>query len=142
MVKSYKFWLWFTLVIQLLTAGVHALSLVIGPQPTNDTDKQMLELMAIKNGMGAGFNPSMMDFFLALSSCFTFLYLFGGLINLYVIRRNAEPEFVKGLINISLLIFVPCFGVMLFLTFLPPVILTALVAIGLIATRLTIPKAS
>ena len=91
--------------------------------------------------MGAGFNASMLDFFFALSSCFTFLYLFGGLINIYVIRKKAEPEFVKGFININLLIFVPCFLVMLFLTFLPPVVLTALVSAGLMLTRLTLPKA-
>lgn len=101
----------------------------------------MLELMSIKNDMGAGFNPSMLDLFYALSSCFTFLYLFGGLINLFVLRKKAEPEFVKGFVNINLLVFVPCFVVMLFLTFLPPVVLTALVSLALILTRLTLPKA-
>jgi hypothetical protein len=141
MIKSYKFWLWFTIVIQLLAGGIHALSLVIGPQATNDTEKKMLELMAIKNDMGAGFNPSMMDFFLALSSCFTFVYLLGALINIHVLRQKAPPAFVSGIVNINLLVFVPCFVVMLFLTFLPPVVLTALVAVGLITTRLTLPKA-
>ena len=141
MLKSYKFWLWFTIVVQLLTAAFHSLSFVTGPQPENETERQMLELMSIKNDMGVGFNPSMLDLFYALSSCFTFLYLFGGLINLFVLRKKAEPEFVKGFVNINLLVFVPCFVVMLFLTFLPPVVLTALVSLALILTRLTLPKA-
>jgi hypothetical protein len=142
MLRSYKFWLWFTIVIQLLTAGIHSLSFLRGMQPTSETEKQMLDLMAIGQDMGAGFNPSMMDFLLAFSACFTFLYLLGGLINIHIIRSKAHLEFVKGMLNISLIVFVPSFVVMLYLTFLPPVILTALVAIGLIASRLTIPKAS
>jgi hypothetical protein len=141
MLKSYKFWLWFTIVFQLLSAGVHSLSLIIGPQAETESEKQMLELMAVKNDMGAGFSPSMMDFFMALSSCFTFAYLLGALINIYVLRQKAPPAFVGGIVNINLLIFLPCFLVMLLYTFLPPVVLTALVSVGLIATRLTIPKA-
>jgi hypothetical protein len=140
MLRSYLFWLRFTFVVQLICAGIHSISLFIGPQPETDTERQMLDLMSIKNDMGAGFNPSMLDFFLALSSCFTFLYLLGGLINLYLVRRRVDVSLLAGIVNINLIVFTPCFLIMTFMTFLPPVILTGLVTFGLIATRLALPK--
>jgi hypothetical protein len=38
--------------------GWHSLSFLRGMQPTSETEKQMLDLMAIGQDMGAGFNPA------------------------------------------------------------------------------------
>jgi uncharacterized iron-regulated membrane protein len=137
--KTYTFWLKATIVFQLLTAGVHALSFLASPQPSSDAEKQMLDLMVnIKSDMGAGFSPSMMDLFLALSSCFSLVYLLGGLLNIQLLRKKVDAETMKGVLNINILVFGMSFIIMFFLTFLPPVILTGLVLALLIPSRVLI----
>jgi hypothetical protein len=139
MLKSYTFWFKSAIVLQLLTAGVHALSFLIKRPPTSESEKQMLDLMInLKKDMGAGFNPSMMDMLLALSSCFTLVYLLGGLLNIHLIRKKVDMEVLKGVLNVNLLIFGTSFIIMAFLTFLPPIIMTALVFILLIPARVLI----
>ena len=139
MLKSYTFWLKSVVVFQLLTAGIHALSFLRKPQPTSDAEKQMLELMTtIKNDMGAGYSPSMMDFLMALSSCFTLVYLLGGLLNIQLIRKKVTPDVMKGVLNINLLIFGASFIIMASLTFLPPIVLTAIVFVLLIPARVLV----
>lgn len=137
--KSYTLWLKSAIALQLLTAGVHALSFLVGPQPTSEAEKQMLDLMVnIKSDMGAGFSPSMMDMFLALSSCFSLVYLLGGLLNIHLLRKKVDVETMKGVLNINILVFGMSFIIMFFLTFLPPVILTGLVLASLIPSRVLI----
>ena len=139
--KSHKFWLKTAAVLQLITAFVHALSFLRSPQPTSEEEKQMYDWMiTLKKDLGAGFNPSMMDFFYALSSCFTLLYLLGGLINFYLLRQKAEDKLMKGIVNINLLVFTACFVITAWLTFLPPIIFTGLVFMTLAGARLTINK--
>ena len=57
---------WFkaAFIFQLLTSAVHSISFLSLPTGTNETEKQMLDLMGTyKNDMGAGFTPTMMDIF-------------------------------------------------------------------------------
>jgi len=127
---KYTFWLWTAAVTQIVTAAIHSLSFINTPDPKNETERQLLDLMYnYRPDMGAGFNPSMGDFFTGLSSCFTMLYLFAGMMNIYIIRKNLAPEIVKGFTSINLLIFGASFLIMLVFTFLPPVILAGLVFI-------------
>jgi hypothetical protein len=91
--------------------------------------------------MGAGMFHSMMDLFLALSSCLTFLYLLGGINNFYLLNRLPHTA-LKGYLFINMIVFGVCFAVMLFLTFLPPIILTGLVFVTLAISYLTVPKSN
>jgi hypothetical protein len=78
-------WLKSASVLQLVTGGVHGLTLFSRLQPTNDTEKQMVDLMySYKMQMGAGFEPTMGELYVALSSCFTLMYVMMGIINLYL----------------------------------------------------------
>ena len=139
MVKSYTFWLKTAITLQILTALIHSLSFFAGPSPSDEPEKQLLDLMTNhRTDMGGGFSPSMMELFLGLSSCFSLLYLLGGLINIQLLRIKLAPQSMKGILNINILVFGITFIVMYVFTFLPPIILTGLTFILLIASRVTI----
>ncbi|HNL39656.1 MAG TPA: hypothetical protein PKL15_00445 [Saprospiraceae bacterium] len=128
MLKSYTFWLKTASVILILTACIHSLSLFNDPVPANDTEKQLIDLMGnYKMDLGAGFQPTMSDLFTSMSVCFSMLYLFGGLLNLYLLRKKAGADLLSGVIRIETLIYGVTFVVFLCFTFLPPIVLAGLV---------------
>ena len=90
--------------------------------------------------MGAGFSPSTMNIMTAFSACFALLYLMGALVNSYLLRRKTDMETMKGIVTINLVVFGVCFMVMALNTFLPPIVMTGLVFLSLIVSRLTFSK--
>jgi hypothetical protein len=138
MFKRFSFWLWLAVVFQLLTCAIHSIGLFVTPSPANETERQLIDLMLhYKLDMGAGFHRSMWNLFVALSSCFSLLCLLGGLTNIYLLKKKVEASIVKGLVGIQLLVFGICFGVIVALTFLPPMVLTGLVLASLLGAYLT-----
>lgn len=141
MLKEHRFWLKLATFFQLFTFLVHSSNFFVTPEPQNETEKQLLELMTTyKPDMGAGFNPSTDDLFTSMSACFSLFCLFAGLINWYLLKKKPEISIIKGLTTISLIIFGGCFAIMLVFTFLPPIICTGLIFLTLGLSRLTIPK--
>jgi hypothetical protein len=141
MLKRHTVWLWTAVVLLLLTAVVHSISLFLSPQPQNETERQMLHLlMTYRQDMGGGFHPTMWDLFRALSSCFTLLCLLAGLTIAYLLKSQAALQTLKGVVTIELLVIGVCFVVMAFLTFLPPIVLTGLSALFLGLGLVMIPK--
>jgi hypothetical protein len=138
MFKRFTFWLWLAVVFQLLTAAIHSVGLFISPTPTNETERQLIDLMLnYKQDMGAGFHRSMWNLFTALSSCFSLLCLLGGLTNIYLLKRKVDVSVVRGLVGIQVLVFGICFGVTVAFTFLPPIVLTGLVLVSVLGAYLT-----
>lgn len=130
-----------TIVAMLVTTAAHAMSLFVENAPGNDTEKQLLNLMATyKLDAGAGFHPTMKGLFTALSSCFSILTLFGALVLIYLPKR-IEPQVLKGLLTIMIVCFGVCFGFMAAMTFLPPIVCSGLILAGLIGARFTVPSA-
>ena len=128
MLRRYTFWLWAAIVFQFLTAGIHAVSLFISPEPRNESERQLFELLnTYRIDAGGGFHPSFTNLFTALSSCFSFVCLLGGLINAYLLKKHADAGMMKGIIGINLLVFGAIFAVMAVFTFLPPIICTGLI---------------
>lgn len=128
----YILWIRISAILQIITGCVHALSFLRTPVPANETERTLFELMSTyRPDMGPHFHPTMHDILNALSACFTFLYLFAGIVNFYLAGRGLAPTVWKGLVWINLLIFGAAFLVMLLLTFLPPVILTGTVFLSL-----------
>jgi hypothetical protein len=143
MLKRYTLWLWIAIVFMLLTAAVHSVTLFVQPAPQNETERQLLQLMtAYRNDFGAGFHPTTANLVTALSSCFSLLCLFGGLLNAYLIKKRVGAEIMRGVIAIDLLVFGICFIVMAVFTFLPPIVLTGLIALFLTIALLTVLRAS
>ena len=128
MLKKFSFWLWGLVTFQLLTALFHSISFFVKPEPANDTEKQLQDLLDnYKKDMGAGISRSFAEVFLSLSICFTLLCLLGGLVNWYLKKKQISNEVWKGLLLIETVIFGILFLVILRFTFLPPMICTALI---------------
>ena len=141
MLKRYTFWLWLAIVFQLLTAITHSLSFFVTQVPTNDTEKQLLDLMTnYRLDMGAGFHRSTNNLFMAVSACFTLLYLFGGLTNIYLLKKRVEVGLLRGFLVIQIFVFGITFGVMALFAFLPPITLTGLVFLFLAIAFFTLPR--
>lgn len=118
-------WIKVTSILMFITGGVHSISLFFQIVPQNEIEKQMLDLFySHKMESGAGFSPTLGDIFLALSSCFTLLYLMAGVLNFYLIQQKIEGALWRGILIIQLIFFGIAFIMMAFFTFLPPVILT------------------
>jgi len=137
--KDFSLWLKLAAVFQLITFVIHALTFFIKPAPTNDTETQIFDLMRnYKFDFGGGFYRSMGDLTTGLSVCFCLVCLLGGLMNWYLLRKGVGSDVMSGIININLVVFAACFVDMCIFTFLPPIILTALILIFLILARISI----
>ena len=142
MLKRYTFWLTTAIVFQFITAILHSLSLFVKPEPANETERQLMQtLNTYKFDMGGGFHRTFADLVTALSSCFSFVCLLGGLTLGYLLLKHAEPRLMKGIIGINLIVFGAIFVVMAVFTFLPPIILSGLIFVNLLAAYIFIPKA-
>jgi hypothetical protein len=131
MLKNYRFWFWLAVVFQFITAAIHSISLFVTPEPGNETERQLFELLTTyRFEMGSGFTPTMANITTALSSCFTLLYAFAGLINAFLLRRRAN-DLTRGVLAINVLVFGASFVIMAAFTFPPPIILTGLVFVCL-----------
>lgn len=141
MLKRYTFWLSAAVIFQFLTGLIHSISLFITSEPTNETERQLDTLISTyKLELSAGFQPTYSSLFLALSSCFTFLCLFAALTNGYLLFKHTEPNVMKGILGINVVIFGAVFAMMAFFTFLPPIVCTGLIFINLLAAFIVVPK--
>ena len=119
--KRYRLWLWIAIVLLLLNALIHSITLFIQPGPQNETERELLNLMATyKMDFGGGFRRSTKELFTALSACFSLLCLLGGLTLAYLERQHVELRILKGVVGVHVLVFAICFALIVALTFLAP----------------------
>ncbi len=141
MLKRYRFWLWTAVVLLLLNALIHTMTLFIEPAAQNETERQLLALLVgYKQDFGAGFQRSMKEIFIALSACFSLVCLLGGLTLGFLARTEPDLRILKGVVGIHVLVFGICFGVMVAFTFLPPIVLTGLIFISLLIAYVLTPR--
>jgi hypothetical protein len=141
--KKYSTWLKTAAVMQLLAAIFHAITLFIQLPPGNETEKQLFTLMdTYKFDFGAGFHRTMGELLFALSACFCLVCLLGSLLNWWLLRRKVETGTMQGVININLLVFGILFGLTAAFAFLVPIVLSGLIFLFLIFSRLTIGRTS
>lgn len=141
MLKRYTFWLTAAVIFQFLNSIFHTLSLFITLEPKNDSERQLIDLLNnYKFDLGAGFHPTFANMFLALSSCFSFVCLLGGLTLGYLLLKHAEPRIMRGIIAINTIVFGMIFVVMCVFTFLVPITLTGLIFVNLLAAFIFVPK--
>jgi hypothetical protein len=142
MLQNYRSWLWTAVVLQLVTAAIHSISLFISPEPKNDTERRLFEMMStFKLDLGAGFRPTFGNLVTALSACFSFLCLFGAMVNGYLLWKRPDAGLMRWVVVINLVVFAPLFVVMAMFTFLPPIVLTGLIFVTLLAAFLTMRSA-
>jgi hypothetical protein len=141
MLKRHTFWLKVAIVFLILTGAIHSLSLFGGLKGETETEKQMIELMTTYHlKLGPYFSPTMSSLFTALSSCFTWLYLFGGVVLIYTMKKDVSNNVLKGIIGICVIFFGISFVVNFILTFIYPIVLTGLCFIFLLFAYLLYPK--
>jgi hypothetical protein len=141
MLRRHTFWLKGAVGLMALTAVIHGTSLFVTPVADNDTERQLLELMqSHRIDAGAGFHPSMRNLMTALSSCFSFVYLLGAATTWHLLRARVGVDVLRGFVAINVVVFGAAFAVMLAFTFLPPIVLTALVEAFLVGGWLTLPR--
>jgi uncharacterized membrane protein (UPF0136 family) len=78
--------------------------------------------------------------FQAVSVCLSLLFLFGGLLNWYLLRKKASAEMISGVLTLQVIIFGICFTTTMIFAFLPPIILTGFSFIMLLLARVTMPR--
>ena len=141
--KNYSTWLKTAVVFQFISAIIHAISLFVSLPPNNETEKQLFTLMdTYKFDFGAGFHRTMGELTLALSACFTLVCLLAGLLNWYLLRKKVDPQIMKGVITINLVVFGILFVLVTRFAFLMPVIFIGLIILFLVLSRFTIRKNS
>jgi hypothetical protein len=89
-------------------------------------------IVTYRKDLGGGFQRTFSDLFTALSSCFSFVCLLGGLIIAYLLKTRAPVEILRGVTLINVIVFGAIFVVMAVFTFLPPIVLTGLVFLTLL----------
>lgn len=139
--KIFNYSVWTVIVMQALTGIFHTIGLLADTPPKNDTEKQLMALMDdyhMPDGMG--FSPTVSSLFFALSACFSLLCFMGAMLNFYLLRKKVSPGLIKGINGIQAIIFGVCFVIMLFYTFLPPVVCTGLIFAGCLAVFFTAPR--
>ncbi|MBL8181429.1 MAG: hypothetical protein JNL64_07415 [Blastocatellia bacterium] len=141
MLKRYTFWFSAAIIFQLLTGAFHAVSLFVKPEPANDTERQMLELITTyKMDAGGGFTPTYSNLFTALSACFSLLCFYAAATNGYLLVKLVEPRIMKGILAVNVAIFGICFLLMAVFTFLPPIVCTGFIFFNLLAAYIVCPK--
>ena len=137
MFRKFSFWLWAAVIFQLLSAAIHSLSFFLETEPANESEKQLYKLLTTyKQDMGAGFNPTMMDFINSLSMGFLLLCVLAGLLNLYLWKKKIPMNVMKGVMGINSIVFGVCFGFMATHSFLLPIICTGLIFISCVGAYL------
>lgn len=130
MFKKFSFWIWGAILIQLLTSIFHSLSFFAKQEPTNETEKQLMDITdSYKADLGMGFHRTFAELFTAVSLCFTLICLFGGILNWYLKRKNIAADLWKGILLIQIVIFGAMFAAMLAFAFFPPIVCTGLIFI-------------
>lgn len=138
---KYTTWLKTAAIFQFIAAIIHSISLFVTLPTNNETEKQLSTLLdTYKFDLGAGFHRTMGEMTLVFSACFCLVCLLGGLLNWHLLRKKAEPEIMKGVITINLIVFGILFGLTAALTFLLPIIQIGLITLFLFLSRSTIHR--
>ena len=141
MLKRFRFWLIAAVLFQFLSAIIHSISFFVPLSGDNETERQMITLITTyKMDMGAGFHPTFFNLFTALSSCMSFLFLFAGLMNGYLLLKHTDASVMRGVIAINLVIFGMLLLVVTYFAFLLPVLCVGLVFVNLLAAFIFLPK--
>ena len=138
MVSNFSFWIWGAIIVQALSAIFHSLSFISKPNPRNDTEKQLIDLLQnYKLDMGGGIKRSFAHLFIGVSICFTFIYILGAVMNFYFLRSGITPDLWGGFLLIQVIMYGIVFLMQIRFTFWPPIIVTGLVFIFLLGSYFT-----
>ncbi|MBK8405055.1 MAG: hypothetical protein IPL25_13520 [Saprospiraceae bacterium] len=141
MLTNFRFYAYAAVVCQLLTGLLHSLSFLNNPEPSNEQEKQMLDLMMnYKMDMGFGMMRTMYSLFNSLSACMTLICFLGGLVNLFLLRSMVASPVIKGVMGINAFIFGVGTVIMILFAFMPPIVCLGLIFLFSFLSFLLAPK--
>lgn len=139
--KNFRIWFKAAFIFQLIFAVIHTLTLFISPRPENKTEEELYKLMSTyRFDFGGGFLRTMDELTLVFSASLSLLFFFGGLVNWYLLKKNLDIDILKGILNINLFIFGLSFLINAFFAFHFPIILSGLIILFLLLSRISIKK--
>ena len=139
MLANFSFWIWGVIITQVLTAAAHSMSFIAKPKPKNEKEVQLIDLMGnYKMDMGGGIKRSFKYIFIGVSICYTFIYIFGAMLNWFFLKPQTESGIWEGILLIQLIIFGIVLLFQMRFTFWPPIIVSGLVFIFLLGSYLTV----
>lgn len=128
-------------VLQMLTSPIHLIGHFQKPAPTNDQERQLLDLLAnYKMDFGAGFVRSMGDLFAGFSFQYSIFILMVGLINVLALRQVREGPFVRTLCWVNFIFMGICSVNAYVYFFLPPLTLFVLPTVAFLIAAVTVPR--
>ena len=142
MLRRYRFWLVAAVIFQFLAGITHTITLFISPPPTSDQERRLMEMIdTFKPELGPWFHPTFGNLITALSSCFSFTCLLGGIdVRLSHLEAYGSGD-TAGITLINLIIFGTLLVVTVCLTFIVPVTFVALIFVNLLIAYLVMPRA-
>jgi hypothetical protein len=139
--KNYRTWIIAAIIFQILTGLMHSISFIIPMQATDESEKMLVELFTTQQlDLGSGFHRTLYDIFKSVSVSVTLLFVFGGLLNWYLLRKKASTQLINGILTLQVFIFGVCFVVMLKFAFLVPIVLTGMSFLTLVLARIAMPR--
>lgn len=102
MYASFSFWIWGTILVQVLVAVFHARGFFASPKLTNDSEKKA-------------------------SISFALIYIFGATVNWYFLKKGMSREIWHGLMLIQVIIYGLIFVLQFRFALSPPIIISGLV---------------
>lgn len=138
MFKSYKFWFKAGSWALLVTGLLHSLSLINKPVPTNDTERQLLDLMM--NYRLGGVDRTMYDLFFFFSLCLTMFSLFTASLNLLFAKYYMPTEHDRKFITATLIFWTIFLVPLCLFTFIVPIVCYAVCWLFFLVAFLLIPK--
>lgn len=133
----FKFGSW-TLIA---TAGIHLLSFVAPQEPANDTERQLMDLMAnYKQDLGFGITRSTKDLFTFLSLCMSFLCVFAGISNLIVVKHFDNDALAAKVVTFNAVFWTVLLLPLYLLTFLPPEVCFTVAWLGFVGALVALKR--
>lgn len=104
----------------LATGAIHSLSFLNEPQPQNDSERQLFDLLKNYRFDLAGTMRSMQELLNFFSLSMTFLCLFAGIVNLLVVKHFDNEALAKKVVAFNAIFWTVYLVPLYLLTFLPP----------------------
>lgn len=118
---TYKTFFKFGAWAMLATGAIHSLNFLSDPQPANDSERQMLDLMNnYKMDLGAGIQRSMNDIVTFFNLSLTFLCLMGSGLNLLLVKFFDNRDLAKRVVTFNAIFWSIYLIPLWLMTFLPP----------------------
>lgn len=117
----------------LATGFLHSLSLFNNPQPQNDSERQLFDLLANYRFDLGGTMRSMEELTNFFSLSLTLFCLFAGTINLLIVRYFENESLAKKIVTFNAVFWTVYLVPLYLLTFLPPQVCFTVAWAGFVA---------